>query len=162
TEWRRHARGRIRPVGDDPTHRIGGERVPRAAAAIAPQDFYEKFAALHITLGTGWQWLESACSSSDAATARVGPPARETSGVAPLQPVVLDHGILTALLLAVSTGADTRPLLPFSIERLRWWKAPMGSIGTAAVQRSHGEDAATFEFSLLDEDGSPIAEVDGF
>src|SRR5262249_35284523 len=101
-------------------------------------------------------------SSTDAATALVVPPARETNGVAPLHPVVLDHGILTALLLAVRMGADTRPLLPFSIERLRWWKAPRGRIGTAAVQRSHGEDAASFEFSILDEDGSPIAEVDGF
>ena len=59
---------------------------------------------------------------------------------------------------------DGTPLLPFAVERLRWWAQPVGTVRCAAavVPRGVAEGVATADCVLWDETGAPIARIEGF
>ena len=77
-------------------------------------------------------------------------------------PILLDNGFGMSLLGALNGPQDETPRLPFSVERLRWWRAPIGRVFGGSVERAHAGDAAASDFVLIDEDGEVLTEVEGF
>jgi pimeloyl-ACP methyl ester carboxylesterase/NAD(P)-dependent dehydrogenase (short-subunit alcohol dehydrogenase family) len=165
-EWTTHARGRVEPTDSAPGNLPGPNAVDyRLTRAVDGATLLGRLSALRIDWGPLWQWLQSVRSGPAASLADLVPTYPGAHDVAPLHPSLLDNSFGVGLLeglLQVGRDAldDGTPTLPFAVERLRWWRAPRGTVRCAGTSRQRAVDVA--DIVLVDDDGSVVAEVEGF
>ncbi|KYG01629.1 hypothetical protein BE21_56400, partial [Sorangium cellulosum] len=160
--WTTHARGRVQPTDGAPG------ALPRPEAledrAIQPLDaaaFLDRLSAVQIGWGPLWRWLHDGRVGEEALLATLVPTYPNAYDVAPLHPILLDNGFAVSVLATRSEPDDDgTPRLPFAVERVRWWRAPVGRVRCGAVPRSHA--LGDTSFVLVDEAGEVVAEVEGF
>nr|ADB12491.1 EpoD [Sorangium cellulosum] len=160
--WTTHARGRVQPTDGAPG------ALPRLEVledrAIQPLDFagfLDRLSAVRIGWGPLWRWLQDGRVGDEASLATLVPTYPNAHDVAPLHPILLDNGFAVSLLATRSEPEDDgTPPLPFAVERVRWWRAPVGRVRCGGVPRSQAFGVSSFV--LVDETGEVVAEVEGF
>jgi acyl transferase domain-containing protein/pimeloyl-ACP methyl ester carboxylesterase len=161
SQWTTHARGRVQSTegvaGALPVPQLLEER---AAQLVDGATVLEKLSAMQIDWGPLWQWLREGRGGAGVSLSTLIPPYSRAHDVAPLHPGLLDNGFATTMLGNLSDPEDRTPRLPFALERLRWWRAPHGTVTCGAVARSSA--SVVTDFVLVDEDGVVVAEVEGF
>jgi acyl transferase domain-containing protein/acyl carrier protein len=160
--WTTHARGRVQPTDGAP----GALPLPDALEhrATEPVDgavMFDRLSAMQIEWGPLWRWLRAGRAGAGCSVSTLGLTYPSAHNEGPLHPALLDNGFAASLLaLGVTDPKNSTPRLPFAVERLRWWRAPRGSVRCALVSRSQTGDVT--DFVLVDEDDGVVAEVEGF
>ena len=141
----------------------------RCREEVSTDDFYRRLARRGLQLGSSFSGVDKLWRSNGAALAQVKIPPDLQSEVAHYEfhPALLDS-CLQAFDAALAEPAE-RPAgddlyLPLSLERLRLYKKPTGSLWSAVVLYA-GETGRDETFAgdanIFDADGTPVAEVKG-
>ena len=131
---------------------------------VDPQSHYGELAAVHIEWGPLWCWTDSAFSGGEEAGGLVllGPPDGMQMGELPLHPVAIDNGFAASRLGVEKDEEDSTPQLPFAVERLQWFQAPVGRIWCVNRATQLGEESSRFDLTFWDESGMVVAILTGF
>ncbi len=161
--WTIHARGRVQPTEAAPRALLEAEMLEDGATE--PVDcaaaVFDRLSAMQIEWGPLWRWLRDARVGADLSWSTLAPTYPRAHDVAPVHPCLLDNGFGTMLLGGgQSDPEDGTPRVPFGVDRLRWWRAPEGSVRCRTALRPNMNGAT--DFILVDERGAMVAEVEGF
>ncbi len=133
----------------------------RLLKPVGGEELLAALSAQEIHWGPLWQWLQDGRIGATGASAALVPTYAGAHDLGPLHPCLLDNGFgLSVLGSFLGAAVDGTPRLPFAMERLRWWAAPRGVVRCAGFLRPNTVDVA--DCVLIDEDGSVVAEVEGF
>jgi acyl transferase domain-containing protein/pimeloyl-ACP methyl ester carboxylesterase/acyl carrier protein len=161
--WTTHARGRLQTTDAAPRALLEAEMLEDRATE--PVNFaaavFDRLSAMQIEWGPLWRWLRDGRVGAGLSLSTLAPTYPRANDLAPVHPCLLDNGFATVLLGGgLSDPEDATPRVPFGVDRLRWWRAPEGSVRcrTATRPNTHGMT----DFVLVDESGGMVAEVEGF
>ncbi len=162
-QWTTHARGRVQVTeskpGTGPRPEALESRTTQPVERAAP---LQAMSAVQINWGPRWQWLQEGRVGNGAALASLEPTYPGAHEEGPLHPTLLDNSFGVSLLGALLAVQGGTPQLPFAVERLRWWQSPVGKVLCGSVERSRTHETSSADFTLVDEDGGVIVEVEGF
>jgi epothilone polyketide synthase D len=159
--WIPHVVGRVTPTTAAPTDRFS-EVGSRAQRVLDVEDVFARAAMTRVEWTPLWRRIRALRCGDGASLSDIQPlPSDSSEG--PLHPVLLDNGVGTALLPIYADAEGERTLVPFAMERLRFWRSPSGPLRCAATLRAVPSmgDAHVADFSLRDAEGM-VAEVSGF
>ena len=162
--WTRHVRGRVRPATTEPSLESPSDLESRCEEEVDLEVFLAKLLAQNIDWGPQWRWMTRARVDAEVAVAELSAPG-PVDRAAPLHPCVLDNSFGATNLWSVARALDEDvPQLPFAVERLRWWRAPVGTVrcGTIARTSRSTDDSSVSDLVLWDETGEVVAEVERF
>lgn len=159
-EWTTHARGMIRPSGDD-EQRVGWSAPPSEARLVTADSHYEEMRSRGLDYGGSFRGVRELHRTATHAWARV-----VLSDDVPrvghrIHPALLDACLQLGLSLLPS-GRET--YVPVSLERLRWYTRvdQRSALQVRAVRHSRApDDRFSIDIALFDPSGAPVAEIDG-
>ena len=151
-----HVRGRVSP--SDARPHATGARARDATTEVDPEDVFGRLSAMRIDWGPRWRWVTAAQTGPAVSVATLTPTYPGAHAVAPLHPCLVDNAFAVSLLDSLLTPGNGTPRLPFAVDRLRWFRAPVGAVRVVGVPQG-GVDVS--DFALIGEDGQVVAEVVG-
>ena len=115
---------------------------------------------VQIDWGPLWQWMRDARVGAGCSLSTFVPTLPKAHDLGPLHPCLMDNCFGAIMLGDLHVPNDGTARVPFALERLRWWRAPSGSIRCGARYRPRTD--GVMDAVLADEDGNVLAEMDGF
>ncbi|AOK31794.1 hypothetical protein AQ611_19950 [Burkholderia singularis] len=131
---------------------------------VSGDALYQRYRGAGYGYGAAFRSIVALRAADDHALARLEVDAAQTAALLTpfgMPPTLLD-GALQATAAFAGAGDDTRPLLPFSIERVEW-RGPCERVMWAlARRRDDGARVAKFDIDLCDEDGLVRVAIVGY
>jgi len=168
TDWIEHASGRItRHKGNSPEHRSLDQIAARCKTrVIAFDDNHRTEQERFLDFGPRWRCLKSLQIGTHEALARleVNPELTDDSSAYLLHPGLLDLATGASLYLIEGYGRESPLYFPMAYKRAVLYQ-PLPAKFFSHIRARQGEpgsEVATFDITLLDDEGRVLGDIDGF
>jgi acyl transferase domain-containing protein/acyl carrier protein len=160
--WSRHASGRVRMTGGDPSvpaaleEARGGCRESLEASA-----FYDRLREAELEYGPAFRSIESLWRGGGQAVSRLRLGEAETAAGYRLHPALLDGAFQTLGAILLERGGSGDVFVPVQIDRLRV-RGRLGSSGWAHAELGPPQgDGLAADIRLFDDSGAAVAAIEG-